>query len=190
MTAADVGPVAAAMARAFLDDPLQEWIFPDVDSRPEQLVRMFDLQIRHSSLPLGESYVDESLACAAFWSPPGHVPADDEAAMAMTPLVAIVGEAISRLRTAYRTMVDAHPKEPHFYLAGIGTEPRRQGQGLATAVLAPVLSRCDEESMPAYLESTKERNVGFYEHRGFRVRDTIAPSPGGPRLWRMWRDPR
>ena len=30
-------------------------------------------------------------------------------------------------------------------------------------------TRCDAEGIPAYLESTKERNVGFYERHGFAV---------------------
>jgi hypothetical protein len=34
-----------------------------------------------------------------------------------------------------------------------------------------------------------ERNVRFYERRGFRVTGTIDVPLGGPRLWAMWRDP-
>ena len=41
--------------------------------------------------------------------------------------------------------------------------------------MQPVLERCDADGIPAYLESTKERNVGFYEQHGFAVIGTTIP---------------
>jgi hypothetical protein len=52
-----------------------------------------------------------------------------------------------------------------------------------------VLDLCDREHFPAYLESSKERNVDFYARHGFRVRERIT-LPDGPSLWLMWREPR
>ena len=54
--------------------------------------------------------------------------------------------------------------------------------------MAPMLERCDHDGIPAYLEATSDRNRALYERHGFRVRGNI-PLPGGPALWRMWRDP-
>ena len=190
MTAADVDVIAAVMARAFFDDPLQVWLFPDGASRLDTLQRMFALQIRYGSVPVGESYTDSTLACAAFWLPPGRWQPDDSAMDAMHPLTEIVGAAMDRLRATYQVMVSVHPVEPHFYLSGVGTDPPRQGLGLGSGVLAPVLARCDREDIPAYLESTKERNIRFYEHLDFHVTGTITPAPDGPTMWCMWRDPR
>jgi GNAT superfamily N-acetyltransferase len=82
-----------------------------------------------------------------------------------------------------------HPEEPHWYLQGLGTDPPRQGEGLASAALEPVLARCDADGVPAYLESTRERNVAFYERHGWTVTGTIDVPEGGPRLWAMWREP-
>jgi predicted N-acetyltransferase YhbS len=66
--------------------------------------------------------------------------------------------------------------------------PERQGAGIGGALIAPGLERCDREAVPAYLEATSDRNRALYERHGFRAHGRIA-LPGGPALWRMWRDP-
>jgi len=83
-----------------------------------------------------------------------------------------------------------HPHQPpHWYLAVLGTDPPAQGQGLGSAVLAPVLAQCDADGVGAYLESSKERNIAFYARHGFRVTEELR-LPRGPRVWAMWRDAR
>jgi hypothetical protein len=54
--------------------------------------------------------------------------------------------------------------------------------------MAPGLERCDRDGAPAYLEATSDRNRALYERHGFRA-DGGIPLPGGPMVWRMWRDP-
>jgi ribosomal protein S18 acetylase RimI-like enzyme len=83
-----------------------------------------------------------------------------------------------------------HPSgPPHYYLAVLGTDPAQQGRGLGSALLAPVLERCDQDGVGAFLESSKERNIDFYARHGFRVTDELR-LPRGPTMWQMWRDPR
>jgi GNAT superfamily N-acetyltransferase len=84
---------------------------------------------------------------------------------------------------------DAHPREPHYYLASLGVAPEAQGNGVGSRLLGPMLERCDREGVPAYLESSRDRNVPFYERHGFRVTDELRLPLGGPTLWLMWREP-
>ena len=80
-----------------------------------------------------------------------------------------------------------HPKaEPHWYLAFLGIEPSEQGKGLGSALLRPVLERCDSEGTPAYLETSNERNLPFYQRHGFEVVQQCG-IPDGPHFWGMWR---
>jgi ribosomal protein S18 acetylase RimI-like enzyme len=190
MTVDDCPAIARVQARAFFDDPLQVWALPDASTRLSILERVFELLSRYSSVPRGESYTDASLSCAAFWVPPGPFEIDREAAVAMAPMLDLLGDANARFRAAEDTMRASRPSVLHFYLQGLGTDPPRQGEGLASAVMQPVLTRCDAEGIPAYLESTKERNVGFYEGHGFAVVGCEQIPLGGPPLWLMWREPR
>jgi len=59
---------------------------------------------------------------------------------------------------------------------------------MAPALMAPVLEQCDAEGVPAYLESSKESNIPFYERHGFKVTGEVKVK-NGPSLWPMWRDP-
>ena len=189
MTVEDCAAIARVQARAFFDDPLQVWALPDDSTRLSVLERVFDLLSRYSSVPRGESYTDASRSCAAFWVPPGPFELDHAAAVAMAPIIDLLGDANVRFRAAEDTMRRHRPVELHFYLQGLGTDPPRQGEGLASAVMQPVLTRCDAEGIPAYLESTKERNVGFYEQHGFAVTGCEQIPLDGPPLWLMWRTP-
>ena len=54
--------------------------------------------------------------------------------------------------------------------------------------MAPVLSTCDRNGQGAYLESSKESNVPYYQRHGFDVVGEVTFT-GGPTIWRMWRDP-
>ena len=190
MTVDDCPVVARVQARAFFDDPLQAWALPDSTSRLAILEQVFELMSRYSSVPRGESYTDATVSCAAFWVPPGPFEIDREAAIAMAPMLDLLGDADARFRAAEDTMRASRPAQLHFYLQGLGTDPPRRGVGLASAAMQPVLARCDAEGIPAYLETTRDRNVGFYERLGFAVAGCEQIPLGGPPLWLMWREPR
>ena len=96
---------------------------------------------------------------------------------------------IDRSLLGRQTVEKLLPEQPHWYLQSIGTDPDFQRRGLASALLTPVLERCDAERMPAYLETLKARNVAIYERFGFRVTGEIDLPLGGPHVWLMWRDP-
>ena len=188
-TAADLPAMAAALADAFDDDPVMAWLFPKARNRRRTLIRWFTVEGRRH-LTHDSVWCDADGRGAAYWDPPGHwrmTPAEILRSLPQTaPLFGL------RVTTALRGLsrVEAvHPKEPHHYLAVLGTAAAAQGKGVGSALLAPTLEACDEQGLPAYLESSKERNIPFYARHGFEVTGTVQ-LPKGPMVWTMWRTPR
>ena len=129
-------------------------------------------------------------AGAALWAPPGQPPVPDEDAEEfgrrleeMTP-----AEDAERLFALNKLIDEHHPRGSYYFLQFTGVEPARQGHGIGSALLAPMLERCDREGAPAYLDATSPDNKRLYERHGFRAGDEYAPE-GGPPLWPMWREP-
>jgi hypothetical protein len=61
---------------------------------------------------------------------------------------------------------------------------------VGSALLRAMLTQIDEGGKPAYLESSKERNVPLYARFGFEVIGQIPSTSGSPPIWRMSREPR
>ena len=185
----DLPRLAATLARAFHDDPMTEWAFRRDSSRLRWAERLF--RIRAGEL-LGqeETYTTDDIAGGALWALPERWRPRLTELVRYLPLAAGVGRALPEVIRGFDLIEEAHPKAPHYYLAVLGTEPARQGQGVGSSLLGPVLEECDTNEIPAYLESSKERNVAFYSRHGFRVTEELDMPSGGPRLWLMWRDPR
>jgi GNAT superfamily N-acetyltransferase len=147
---------------------------------------MARLQMRH-----GMVYRTEGDEAAAIWTPPGHwrLPAREIVRNLVGFGRAFGLRIIPNLEILGR-LEKAHPREePHYYLEFVGTTPAEQGKGRATRLIQPVLDRCDEEGMGAYLESSKESNIAYYHRFGFEVREVITHK-AGPQQWLMWRAPR
>jgi len=189
----DLGSVAAMLGRSFFDDPQMSFLFPDPTSRDEDLAVLFELCLT-AAMKRGNTFLlpgEAGPVGATIWSPPDVEVISDQEGAAMGPLVGerYGGEGLDRMRAMGEAMAAHHPTDTHFYLWIVGVEPGQQGQGLGEAMLAPVLAQCDNDEMPAYLESSNPRNIGFYERLGFSVHSEFHPD-GGPLFTGMWRSPR
>lgn len=184
-------PIAAALADAFFDDPVMSWILTDEDSRIRRLHGLFDVLLRGHYLRLDTVWTTPERTGAALWAPPGRAIIPGPTVLRHSPrLVRALGRRALLALRALSRVEQHHPKEPHWYLGVLGTRRADQGTGVGSALLAPVLRRCDEEGVRAYLESSKESNLAFYGRHGFEVAGEIELPMGGPTVWPMWRDPR
>ncbi|SCK59301.1 Ribosomal protein S18 acetylase RimI [Streptomyces sp. AmelKG-E11A] len=187
-SAADAAPISRSLARAFHDDPMMRWFFPDDASREESLVRYFTTLFTRQYVRNGVCELTGS--AAAFWVP---AEARDKAvpdAETVRELQDILGERAGLFGEAVEAAAAQPPREPHWYLAVIGADPAAQGRGQGAALLRSGLAKADAAGMPVRLESSKAANLPFYEHFGFTVGEELRLPGGGPALWSMWREPR
>jgi GNAT superfamily N-acetyltransferase len=188
-TRADLDGIARSLTDAFVDDPVMHWFFPDARGRRKRIERVFRMRVG-GLLKQDEVYVTDDHAGAAVWAQPERWEMPPlEGMRFVLGLLPLVRTRIGTLAEGWAMIDRLHPREPHWYLAILGTEPDSQGRGIGSALLRPVLEDCDRNEVPAYLESSKEANLDFYGRHGFRVTGTLD-LPDGPRVWSMWRDPR
>lgn len=188
--AADEAALVAMMARAFSQDPVFSWAFPEANRRVADLALVFgsafaDLT-RH-----GCSWRIADGGGVCLWAPPGET--WDEVAMApwMERMAATYrADDLARVGAFFAMVGEHHPAEPHYYLGVLAADLDRQGQGLGSALLRAGLAIVDEAGAPAYLESSNVKNVPLYERFGFQVTRELAPAPDAPPVYFMWRPSR
>ncbi|MGF7123656.1 GNAT family N-acetyltransferase [Rhodococcus sp. TAF43] len=195
VTRPDIPALSRALAEAFDDDPVMSWMLPDASKRPAGLARLFAAEIRYHHLSGGGAELAESadgtIVGGALWDPPGRWKQSAFDSFLSLPTVArALGRYLRVGAEVSHALESAHPTEPHWYLATIGTSSAGRGGGYGKALLNSRLSRCDAEAAPAYLESSKHANIPYYERFGFEVTGEIVIPNGGPTLWKMWRNPR
>lgn len=194
-TAADLPALARALARAFQDDPIARWSCTPDALRPSLLERFYEIRLRqllrHDEVWMAAGDGADALG-GALWLPPEEwrTSVREDAQLARVLLHPRLLPRFPLVVHGFTGIERRHPvTPPHWYLAVLGTDPAAQGRGIGSALLAPVLQRCDEDGIGAYLESSKEENIAFYARHGFRVTDVVQ-LPRGPRAWLMWREPR
>jgi ribosomal protein S18 acetylase RimI-like enzyme len=174
-------------------DPVMTWIFPDEQMRRRRLPPVFASTLRGVSLHQdGTEVVTDSttvLGCAIWMAPGSWRPPLRRQLAALPATIIRLGSRLPVASATYGAMMRLHPERPHWYLSGIGTDPPAQGSGVGSALMRAQMARCDAAGEAAYLESSKERNVPFYERHGFRVTGELTVPGGGPTLWLMWRNP-
>lgn len=184
----DIGQM---LGGAFQDDPVWQWISRDGDRRNKHLGMMFAHAIR-SRVEAGQTWTTHDIGGAAVWAKPGHwrMTASENVRSLIPSLRAIGATSIMRGLRALATIEKLHPSEPHWYLEFLAADASRRGQGFGSALIQPILDRCDEEGLPAYLESSKEANLPFYNRFGFEVTNRFHIGDDAPPMWAMWREPR
>lgn len=148
--------------------------------------------LRFGSAGLAETYTTDDHAGIALWIPPGHGGPSFLDSLRLMPSIGrlagwrrlrTVTNAIAALEKRHRH----HAPEPHFYLSALGVEPERQGIGVGTALMMPVLDRCDRDRISAYLETATGRNVLLYERLGFDVVEELTVPNTDVHGWLMLR---
>lgn len=174
----------STIVRAFEADSAVRWMYPDQ--------QIYSDYFHHFARALGGSAFQEGTVglldgAAALWLKPGSEP--DEETLAEIVERSVPEERQQDIYALFEEMGAYHPTEPHWYLSLIGVIPERQGKGLGTALIEPILDLCDAAGLPAYLEASAERNRKLYARLGFETIATIRVADCPP-IFPMLRQPR
>ncbi len=184
-TPTDIDGAAATLGAAFADYPFTRHTVA-ADAHVARVTGLQRLFLEHIGLPHGRVWVSDDLAAVTVWTTPASGEIDfGELGPRLSDLA---GDRAAAAAAAEEALAPHRPTGPAWFLATVGVAPDRQGEGLGRAVLAPGLRAAAAEGHPAYLETSLEANVGFYEGLGFEVTAKV-PLPEGPLTWTMRKAP-
>jgi ribosomal protein S18 acetylase RimI-like enzyme len=180
------------LARAFDDEPMFRWIFPDPQHRAYSLQVLNRVPLTYGLRFGGVTQSHEGKAVALWLPPGGKATAGRMMRCGMLGVPFRVGlGAFAKFAIANEIMGKLHTRhvpEPHWHLMIVGVDPELQGRGVGTALVKEGLARADQENVPCFLETSRERNLAFYERLGFAVVETTTLGRGGPKAWGMRRE--
>lgn len=184
--------VAVILAKAFVDDPMFEFIFPDDSTRLQALMAFFQPFVA-DGIKRGKILLAPANQGACIWYPAEVCVFDDEFEAVINQVVTISaqwGGAESGLRCEHlANQVGAYePSDLRCEVLWIALLPEARGQGLGGHLLQPALNAADAQGLGAYLVSSNVRNHSFYERHGFCKRDVIHIS-SDYFMTGMWRVP-
>ena len=172
----DVDACARVLAAAFQADPGTIVFLPDDVERSEILPDFFRTFVAAALSEDADIVVaGEPISGVASWfGPDRHGPSPD--AMGTHGLGAVLErsgpEATGRLLGMLQEIEANHERlapGPHLRLEFFGVTPALQGEGIGTALIEHGHRRADDLGLACYLETFSERNVGYYERRGYRT---------------------
>ena len=184
MKAADIRTAAPTDREAMIDtlllsfsaDPCVRYIFPT----PRTFMAgwpTFVMAMGGRGMERGAAFVAAGAAAVSLWLPAG---VDPDLETMLGVLAGVPPERASVLGQVGEQIRSYHPEGAHWYLAAVGVDPARQGEGLGSAMIKEGLRLCDAEGLPAYLESSNPRNIPLYERHGFEVMGVVQPGDYPP----------
>jgi GNAT superfamily N-acetyltransferase len=186
----DVPRIAEVLAHAFAADPPMRWVMGASPHAERRLRPYFSALLARLHMARGEVWMSDEPLGAAAWVGPGGWPPPAALELRLAPvLIRTFARHPLRAAGAGRVSVRPHPAERHWFLDYIGVEATARGRGAGSALMRPVLDRCDAEGIGAFLNAGSERSRDLYARHGFEVTRRVELPRGGPPLWSMWRAP-
>jgi GNAT superfamily N-acetyltransferase len=189
----DVPRITATLTLASATARWTRWALPE-DGRVQRLTRWHELA-GHRAVSTRTAWVSEDVDSVALWRAP-------DGAAGTAPLPADVRAALERELpnlSAHRAPVVADtdalvaarlPDAPHWELLHLATRPTARRRGLAAAVLAPALARCDADGVPAVAVAHSWAAVSYLRGSGFEVTAELTTADGAMPVWVVTRAPR
>lgn len=177
-----VKTAGVVLGRAFYDDPITLYIFPNDQERKKVLKHVFRtivcIGITHGVVHA----TSPNLEGIAIWIPCKRF-------KEKTSWFLRCGGLTLGIRIGLKTAKRSNPirnfleevqaeiiSDKHWYLNELGVDPTFQGKGYGSSLLRHMLNKIDEQGLPVYLETSLEKNVKYYEKFGFKlIKEALIP---------------
>ncbi|MEH6650576.1 MAG: N-acetyltransferase [Motiliproteus sp.] len=169
----------------FSADPIERWLWPEAKDYLN-CIPLYDA-FAGGAITAGSAYVTDNFESVALWFPPGEGPNEEKVIEILNSTVK--EDTLKDAIIMFEAMDEFHPDEPCWYLPLIAVDPAHQGCGFGTELMKRALNRCDQDGLPAYLESTNPRNISLYERYGFEKMGEVQTG-SSPVMTPMIRSPR
>jgi ribosomal protein S18 acetylase RimI-like enzyme len=184
----DIKTASRSLARAFMDDPLQCYVFPDATERSEKSPAHFEALLKYGH-KFGEVYATPNLEGAVVWLRPGETDVTPEKAErgGLAEIPALLGEeAATRFFSVLDHIEPFHKQdapEPHWYTMVIGVDPAFKGLGYGRAMMQHVIEKAQKDRVSVYLETAQPSNIHFYTRLGFKIMQELTDPVSRLPLW-------
>ena len=193
LSKADIKAACQMLAKAFYDDPINEYAFQGVKDTDIKLPYAYEFFIRYG-LKYGQVHTtSRQIEGVAVWLPSNRY---------IMPLWRLfisgaifpafrMGQAVGRRMQGFSNYIETKHRQlapfDHWYLILLGVDPKHQGKGYAGKLLRAKFRDIDTEGLPCYVETEIQKNVSFYQHFGFRVIDEFIVPDTDVNMWVMLR---
>jgi ribosomal protein S18 acetylase RimI-like enzyme len=169
--------------------------FPEPQKRKRDLPWYLG-NVLNCAMRYGEVYTVPGITGVIFVLPPGHTQIslweNINNGFLFTPIV-MGFQNYQRSMACEKFVGKTHETNmnarPHYYLWGLAVDPAHQQSGVGSALMQTILSKADAEQMPIYLETHAEKNVAYYERKGFHLASTAMIPKYDLPFWCMVREP-
>jgi ribosomal protein S18 acetylase RimI-like enzyme len=161
---------AAVVGRAFADDPLLRYMFPNPAEWAKRVPWYFATNLKHASL-FGEVYATPNFEGVAAWLSPAddHWSFERLQQSGLWQMQENLGEEATDRFMQLVEMPVPETSRPYWYLFMLGVESTRRGLGFGQRLLAPMLARIESEGAAIRVDTNDPANVPFYQRYGFEL---------------------
>jgi ribosomal protein S18 acetylase RimI-like enzyme len=154
---------AEMLARAFHNDPLSVYFFPDPSDRIKKSTGFFQLLARYGIIYGEPETTSPALEGVAIWFPSNKADMSPwgmirSGALQMASRVGMTAVGRMLRFSEYANAIHKHHAPfRHWFLQTVEVDPLLQGKGYASILLRTKFDRLDREGLPCYLDTQTEK---------------------------------
>ena len=194
-------PAASEIAaNAFESDPVFSYLTSDDPDLRFQALTWLTNRVMAYCKQYEHIYTTSDLQGVAAWLPPGEFSGQLRQQLKIVLQLQLyklpmkVGwHRLRRWLNVLYTIERAHQQDmgnaPCWYLGLMVVHPAKQGQGIGSQLLQPILRRASDEGLPCYVVTFTGQAVRFYQRNGFEIAHKQQFASDAPSFWTLKRNP-